>query len=112
MDDLKSSGLWQETLIIWMGDFGRTPTINGQQGRDHFPRISNVVLGGGSIRGGTVVGKTNENGTEIVDEPVSTADLFATILSKIDIAPDELYETTFGSPTKATDDGAPIRQLV
>ncbi len=112
MEDLAASGLLDETIVIWMGEFGRTPQINGTNGRDHFPNISPVVIGGGGIRGGRVVGKTNGDGTEIEDEPTRVADLFATLLHQFAIKPDQEFTTDFGSPTKATEDGKVIVELL
>ena len=111
IDDLKNRDLWKDTLIVWMGDFGRTPTINSQQGRDHFPAISNAVLAGAGLPGGVVIGRTSRTGTQIEEQPVTTADLFATILHQIGVAPDQEYQTSFGSPTEATDDGKPVETL-
>jgi Protein of unknown function (DUF1501) len=111
MDDLKSSGLLDETIVIWMGEFGRTPQINAQNGRDHFPNITPVVIGGGGIAGGVAVGKTNANGTEIDGAPYQVADLFATLYSQFGIKPDEEFTTSFDSPTTATDKGKIISEL-
>lgn len=111
IQDLKERELWEDTLVLWMGDFGRTPKINGNQGRDHFPGISNAVLAGGGLSGGQVIGKTNAMGTRIEEAKVSTADLFATILARFGIEPDEEFTTTFGSPTEATDAGKIIADL-
>lgn len=111
IDDLQSSGLWDDTLIVWMGDFGRTPVINAQQGRDHFPAVTPIVLGGGCIRTGQVVGRTNRGGTAIDGDAYRIADVAATILSLLGTAPDEEFTTSFGSPTKATDDGNVITEL-
>lgn len=111
IDDLKQRELWDDTLVIWMGDFGRTPTINPQLGRDHFPTVSNAVLAGGGLRGGTIIGRTNALGMSIEENPVSIADLFATLLSRIGIRPDQEFETSFGSPTSATDGGKVIPEL-
>ncbi|MEM9826865.1 MAG: DUF1501 domain-containing protein [Planctomycetota bacterium] len=111
IERLKADGLWEETLLIWAGDFGRTPTINPASGRDHFPAISNMVLGGGGIPGGLVIGKTDALGRVIEDRPVTIADGLATILGRIGIAADETYQTAFGSPTEATDGGTVIPEL-
>jgi uncharacterized protein (DUF1501 family) len=69
LEDLKQQGLLDTTLVVWMGEFGRTPNINNQVGRDHFPAAWTTVLGGGGIKGGSVVGKTSADGTT-VEEPV------------------------------------------
>lgn len=112
MDDLQTSGLWNDTLIVWMGDFGRTPTINAQNGRDHFPSITPIVLGGGCVRTGQVVGTTNRNGNAIDGDAWQVADVSATILHLLGTSPEEEFTTSFGSPTKATDDGKVISQLI
>ena len=79
MRDLSDRGLLDSTLVVWMGEFGRTPTINPQQGRDHFPTAWSTVLAGGGIRGGQVYGRTSPDGTQIDDSPVSVPDLLATV---------------------------------
>ena len=69
--DLKERGMLDRTLVIWMGEFGRTPQINPRGGRDHFPKAFNVALAGGGVRGGQVIGATNDAGTEVTDRPVT-----------------------------------------
>ncbi|MEM6799062.1 MAG: DUF1501 domain-containing protein, partial [Planctomycetota bacterium] len=73
--DLKSRGMLDDTLVIWMGEFGRTPRINARGGRDHYPRAFNVALAGGGIRGGQVIGKTDAGGEKVTERPVSPKDL-------------------------------------
>lgn len=109
--DLESSGLLDETLVIWMGEFGRTPIINGNKGRDHFPDVTPIVLSGAGLTGGQVVGATNATGTKIDGKPHSIADLFATIFSRLGIDLEAEFTTEFGSPTTLTDDGTPIAKL-
>jgi uncharacterized protein (DUF1501 family) len=65
LGDLKERGMLDKTLVIWMGEFGRTPRINPRTGRDHFPKAFNVALAGGGIKGGQVIGSTNKDGTEV-----------------------------------------------
>ena len=79
MDDLHERGLLDTTLIVWMGEFGRTPKINAQRGRDHFPNAWTTVLAGGGINGGQVVGRTSADGTTVEDRPVSVPDFLATV---------------------------------
>ena len=79
MKDLKDRGLLESTTIIWMGEFGRTPQINGNAGRDHFPGAWSAVLAGGGIAGGQAYGKTSEDGMEIVDGEVDEEDLLSTL---------------------------------
>lgn len=111
IDDLVSSGLWDDTLILWMGDFGRTPIINANNGRDHFPSSTPVVFSGGAVRGGQVIGQTNTDGTAIDGKTHRVADVAATLLSRLGVAPDQTFQTSFGSPTEATDDGIPVESL-
>lgn len=103
--DLEERGLLKSTLIIWMGEFGRTPRINGNEGRDHFARAWSVALAGAGVRPGTVIGTTSADGMEIVGNGVSTADLFRTILWLTGIDPDYEYYTPQGRPVKYADGG-------
>ena len=77
MEDLKQRGLLDSTVVLCMGEFGRTPRINGNAGRDHFARAWSVVLGGGGIQGGRAIGKTSADGTSVESEPHSSEDLMA-----------------------------------
>jgi uncharacterized protein (DUF1501 family) len=79
VEDLAQSGRLKDTVVVWMGEFGRTPRINQNAGRDHFPRAWSVVVGGGNIKGGIAYGSTNADGTEVKDRPVKIGDLYATI---------------------------------
>lgn len=106
LDDLKSAGLWEDTLIVWMGEFGRTPVINGQGGRDHYPSAIPVVLAGHSV-GGRVVGSTGKSGQDH-DNPHSVADLMYTLMTLLGVDADREYTTGFGSPTSATQSGSMI----
>ena len=77
--DLEQRGKLKDTVIVWMGDFGRTPRINQNAGRDHWSRCWSVVLGGGDIKGGIAYGKTDKDGTSVADNEVSVLELFGTI---------------------------------
>lgn len=112
MDDLNSSGMLDETIVLWMGEFGRTPNINGQAGRDHFPQVTPVAIGGGGIPGGQIVGATNRTGTEIDGDAYGVPDLFATVFAALGIDPAAQFTTAFDSPTSATDDGKVIQELL
>ncbi len=112
MEDLSSSGLLEETMVVWMGEFGRTPNINGQNGRDHFPDVTPVVVGGGGIQGGRVIGQTSADGSSIEGPSYRVADLFATLLHPFGVSPDAEFRTDFDSPTSATDDGKVIKDLL
>ena len=77
--DLVDRGLWKNTVVLWMGEFGRTPRINQNAGRDHWARCWSVVVGGGAIKGGQVYGTTSKDGMDVGDKPCSIGDLFATV---------------------------------
>jgi hypothetical protein len=83
--DLEERGLLRDTLVIWMGEVGRTPQINNRAGRDHFIRAWTIVLAGGGVKGGQVYGSTDADGKEVKDNPVSEGDLFATIYAALGI---------------------------
>ncbi|HEY2837694.1 MAG TPA: DUF1501 domain-containing protein [Pirellulales bacterium] len=100
MSDLKSRGLLESTLIVWMGEFGRTPKINGQQGRDHFPAAWTTVLAGGGVRGGQVIGRTSADGMTVEDRPVTVPDLLATICRGLGIDPMGQNASNVGRPIR------------
>jgi hypothetical protein len=79
MTDLKQRGLLESTLIVWMGEFGRTPKITANKGRDHWANSWSTVLAGGGIKGGQVIGRTSKDGMEVEERPVAVADLLATV---------------------------------
>ena len=87
MEDLKAKGLLDTTLIVWMGEFGRTPQINQQRGRDHYPNAWSTVLAGGGIKGGQVIGKTSADGTKVEEREVSVPDFLATIVKALGVDP-------------------------
>jgi hypothetical protein len=109
--DLKERGLLEKTLVIWMGEFGRTPRINPRTGRDHFPRAFSVALAGGGIKGGQVVGATRPDGTEVADRPVTVPDLFCTFCHALKINPRKENMSTGGRPIKIVDGGRPVQEL-
>lgn len=112
IDDLLASGLWSDTLLVWLGDFGRTPRINGKGGRDHFPKLSSVVLGGGPIRAGAVIGESDQDGEEIRERPVTVPELYASIASAIGLDANEVHVTPDGRPVTTVDEaGKPISEL-
>jgi uncharacterized protein (DUF1501 family) len=111
LDDLQERGLLESTLVVWMGEFGRTPRINANSGRDHYPKAFNVALGGCGIRGGQVIGETDELGVEITDRPVRVPDLFHTIFHALEI--DASEELQAGArPVKRADEGEPVREAL
>jgi len=86
INDLKDREMYESTLVIWMGEFGRTPKVNATSGRDHYPDGWSMAMGGAGIKPGQVYGSTGKEGTD-VDIPVNTPQLFATILKALDINP-------------------------
>jgi Protein of unknown function (DUF1501) len=112
LDDLSERGLLDSTLVVWMGDFGRTPTINKDAGRDHWPQCYTVVLAGGGIRGGQTIGASDKIGAHPTENPITPADLHATIFRLLGYDPHSIsYYTSDGRPTLVSD-GQPIRELL
>lgn len=111
VSDLKQRGMLENTLVLWMGEFGRTPKINPRAGRDHFPRAFNAVIAGGGTRGGQVIGATNEAGTVVTDHPVTVPDLFRSVYSALGIDADQENMSRIGRPIKLVDGGAVVTEL-
>lgn len=112
LDDLSDRGLLGETLVIVMGEFGRTPKLNTQGGRDHWPRVFSVLLAGGGIRGGQVIGSSDATGESPQDRPITPADLAATIFTLLGIDPQRLLHTTDGRPIHISRDGRVVPELI
>jgi uncharacterized protein (DUF1501 family) len=113
MEDLQLRGLLDSTLIVWMGEFGRTPKINENSGRDHYPNAWTTVLAGGGIKGGTVVGRTNASGTTVEDRPVSVPDLLSTVCMALGIDPLKQNMSNVGRPIRLADKSAkPIQEIL
>jgi hypothetical protein len=113
MTDLRSRGLLDSTLIVWMGEFGRTPKINETAGRDHFPVAWSTVLAGGGIHGGRTVGNTGVDGEEVKDRPVLVPDLLATVVKALGIDPTKQNVVENGRPIRLVDPKAnPIKELL
>lgn len=107
--DLRERGLLDSTLVIWMGDFGRTPNINArgaQPGRDHYPRAWSSVLAGGGIRGGQVIGRTDANAATVTERPVSTIDFMATVCRTLGIDANKQNTAGNGRPVRIVERGA------
>jgi uncharacterized protein (DUF1501 family) len=109
--DLASRRLLDTTTIVWMGEFGRTPRINQNAGRDHWPRSWSVVVGGGGMKNGQVIGATDKDGVDIVDRPVGVMDLVATMTKAMGLNLEQQYTTPRGRPIKIVDGGKPIKEL-
>ena len=109
--DLADRGRLDDTLVIWMGEFGRTPQVNPRGGRDHFPRSFNALLAGGGVRGGQVVGRTDKAGVEVADRPVTVPDLFATFCRSLGIDPAVENMSPSGRPIKLVDGGTAVHEV-
>lgn len=110
--DLSERKLLDSTLIVCMGEFGRTPKINDDEGRDHHPQAWSAVLAGGGVRGGVAHGKTDAAGAKVVDAPTTVPDLCATIFTALGVAPDKSFSTPSGRPISITDGGAPVKAVL
>lgn len=113
IEDLRQRGLLDSTMIVWMGEFGRTPRINGSGGRDHYPNAWSTVLCGGGIRGGQRYGKTAVGGEGVAENPVSVPQFFATICKPLGINPAKQNMSNVGRPIRIVEPGAkPIEELL
>jgi hypothetical protein len=113
IDDLVVRGLYESTLVVAMGEFGRTPRMNKDAGRDHWGDAFSVLMGCGSMRMGQVIGRTSERGEHVVDRPVSPQDVAATIFYHLGInARATTFEDRSGRPSYLVEQGEPIRELV
>src|SRR5581483_483286 len=107
--DLRDRGMLDTTLVVWMGEFGRTPRINqrgAKPGRDHYPRAWSTVLFGGGIRGGQVIGKTDSEGAAVIERPTSALDFLATVCQILGINYQKQNQTAIGRPLRIVDKGA------
>lgn len=111
IDDLNNRGLLDTTAIVWMGEFGRTPNINGNSGRDHWARSWSVVVGGAGFKRGIVVGETSQDGKEVVSESYSSEDLMASILKSVGISLETTFTSKNGRPMKIANSGRVIKEL-
>lgn len=112
IEDLDERGMLENTVLLWMGEFGRTPRINGQAGRDHWARSWSAVLGGAGIKGGLAVGQTNEDGSEVATKPYKSQDLMATVCHALGIPLDTVFKGVNGRPFKIANKGSVIGELL
>jgi len=109
--DLQTRGLLDDTLVIWMGEFGRTPTFKNK-GRDHYAKAWSTVFMGGGVKGGQVIGRTDKTGATVAERPVSTADFFATVCELLGIDYEKERDTPGGRPLPRVEkNGRPVREL-
>jgi hypothetical protein len=115
IEDLKDRGLLDTTLVVWMGEFGRTPNINNRgarPGRDHYPRAWTLAMFGGGIQGGRVVGKTDREGAAVVEQKVGTQDFLATVCEVLGIDHTKENDTPAGRPIRIVDKPTPFTHLI
>ena len=112
LQDLSQRGMLENTLVVWFGDFGRTPKVNPSAGRDHWSTAGVACMGGGGVKLGEVVGSTNALAEVVVDSPVSPQDLAATIYHTLGVPLNTWYRAQDGRPIELVPEGKVIRQLV
>jgi hypothetical protein len=110
--DLDERGMLDETLVLCGGEFGRTPEVNGNAGRDHWSRAMTFFLAGGGLKAGHVHGSTDARGHDPVDGPCSPDDLGATLLALLGFPPQHIVHTTSGRPVKLFEHGTPLPQVI
>lgn len=111
MSDLAARGMLDSTAVIWMGEFGRTPRINGNTGRDHWARSWSVAVGGAGMKPGIAVGQTNEDGTKVEGPSYTSQDLMATVCQALDIDLKKQFMSGNGRPMKIANGGKIIKEL-
>ncbi|HVX60081.1 MAG TPA: DUF1501 domain-containing protein [Pirellulales bacterium] len=113
LNDLSQRGLLESTLVVCQGEFGRTPKINGNTGRDHWPASWSAVLAGGGVKGGQVVGKTSADGMKVEEQPIGIPDLIATVCTAIGIDPKKQNISNVSRPIRIADPAAkPILEVL
>jgi uncharacterized protein (DUF1501 family) len=111
LDDLDARGLLDETLVVWFGDFGRTPKVNPTAGRDHWSTAGVALMAGGGLKVGQVIGQTNALAEVVTDNPVSPQDLAATIYTVLGVNLHTWYKTQDGRPIELCPEGKPVKEL-
>jgi len=111
VEDLEQRELLKDTAIIWMGEFSRTPRINGNAGRDHWARSWSVVVGGAGMNGGIAVGATNDDGTKVITDPYSSQDVMASVCKALGISLSTTFTSNSGRPMKIANSGKIIKDL-
>ena len=113
LEDLHERGMLESTLVIVGTEFGRTPEINVNDGRDNWPNAFSLVLGGGGVEGGRVIGATDRNCKEVTDKPIEVPELIATIYHKLGIDYRKMYESGIGRPVRIVDEPfEPVPDLI
>jgi hypothetical protein len=111
MTELKERGLLESTTFLWLGEFGRTPTINPSGGRDHYPKAWTAVLAGGGVQGGQAYGRTSAGGDAVEENQVDVPDVLATLCKALGVDPETYNMSDVGRPIKIAE-GKPIEALL
>lgn len=111
LEDLAGRGMLAKTGVLMTGEFGRTPKVNGTAGRDHWARAMSIVMAGAGIKGGQVIGKTNDKGEEPIERPVTPEEVAASFYHSLGIDPHKEYHTPSGRPVHIVRDGKVIKEL-
>jgi hypothetical protein len=109
--DLHQRNLLESTLVIWLGEFGRTPKINMNDGRDHYPQAWSSVLAGGGVKGSQVIGATDETGEKIVGQAITVPDFFTSLCYSFGIDAGKQNISTAGRPIRLADDGKVVKEI-
>lgn len=112
MEDLAQRDMLDDVAVIWMGEFSRTPRINGNTGRDHWARSWSAVVGGAGMNSGIAVGQTNEDGTRVEGTSYSSEDLMATVCRSLGISLETTFTSQSGRPMKIANGGRVIKELI
>jgi hypothetical protein len=109
--DLDQRGLLKDTLVVAFGEFGRTPKINKDAGRDHWGRAGSLIFAGAGVQGGRVIGATDKNGAYVIDRPVRPADVCWTVYESLGIDPAKELRTPEGRPVSILSEGSAVQEL-
>src|SRR4029077_14802119 len=112
VEDLYLRGLDQDVSVVVWGEFGRTPTINKDAGRDHWPPVTFALLAGGGMRTGMVIGSTDKEAAYVKDRPVSFQNVFATLYHNLGIDPATALTDRGNRPMPLLDEREPIREVI
>jgi uncharacterized protein (DUF1501 family) len=111
LEDLEQRGMLEDTLVVWMGEFGRSPKFNAAGGRDHWGHVFSVALAGGGVRGGSVYGQSDRHGAYPLDGRVEPQDLAATVYHCLGFQPETMLRDRFDRPM-AISNGMPIQAIL
>ena len=111
LNDLHDRGTLKETLVLVMGEFGRTPKVNKDAGRDHWGQAGSMLFAGAGVQGGKIIGATDKNGAFVTERPVRPADVCWTVYDALGIDPQKMVVTPEGRPTHILDEGSTVKEL-